>query len=776
MERKELHQQLRNYVRVLFKHRWVILTIFSVVVVSVLIYSFTATPIYQGKARLIIEKENPKIVGIQEIMAVESSGTDYYQTQYKIIESRAVARQVIKRMRLDQSDEFNPRPKGIISEAIASVRETIFEWENAFLKLFKTDEKKPEQPVEFEPDPSLVSAFISKIEIKPIRNSRLVDIGFEAKDPDMAANITNTLSQVYIDYNLETKLKAAQNAVSWLSNQIEGEKKKVEETEKKLLQYKEQQGIITDFSSDVEKITAEKLAKLNALVIEAESKRVEAETRFKQARNLKSTPEMLDSIPEVLSNDLIRQIKKMEVDLQNRSSELSKKYGRNHPQMVAIRSELDTLQKRKVKEVERVIQSLENEYRVALARESSLKGALARQKGESLDLNKKAIDYTVLHRDAESSREMYNLLIKRFKEASLTEEIRTGNIRMVDRAEVPRSPIRPKKGLNILLAMVVGLTLGIGTAFFFDYLDNTIKVPEDIKDYLQIPYLGPVPAFAGTGDSNIQRAHADDLVLIKAPKSTASESYRGLRTSILFSSPDKEPQVIIIGSAGPQEGKTVTSANIAIAMAQAGNRVLIIDGDMRRPRLHRLFGVSRDPGLSNILVGNCELDKAVVATDIPNLDFLPCGPIPPNPSELIGSDAMSRLLDLLRTRYDRVIIDSPPITAVTDTVVLSKKVDGVAVVIRAADTPKELIRSGVEQLRTVNAHILGAILNVVDMSGEGYYYYQYYYYYYGEDGEKRKRPRSAKQAVTDSIKDLTAYYHEKRKPKDKKKDKSKTLS
>jgi succinoglycan biosynthesis transport protein ExoP len=480
--------------------------------------------------------------------------------------------------------------------------------------------------------------------------------------------------------------------------------------------------------------------------VEVESKRVEAETRYKQAMALAGTPDMLDSIPEVLNNDLIREIKSMEVELYKRMSELSKKYGQKHPRMLAIESELKTLQKRRTQEVNRVIKSLGNEYKVALAKENSLKAALAKQKKESLELNKKAIEYSVLRREAESARHMYELLIKRFRETSLTEDMRTGNIRIIDRAEVPRYPVKPKKRLNILLAIIVGLVTGIGLTFFFDYLDNTVKIPEDVKQYLKIPYLGSSPLFSAKGKGNPEEDTNPELVTLHSPKSTASESYRGIRTSILFSSAESAPQVILITSAGPLEGKTITTANLAVTMAQPGSKVIILDCDMRRPKMHKVFGMARDQGLSNLLAGSSDMDKSIFHTQVPNLDIIPCGPIPPNPSEMLGSARMATLLNDLRKQYTHILIDSSPSTAVTDAVVVSKSVDGVVLVIRAGATAREIVKNGIAQFEAVGARILGAVLNAVDVGRDSYYYYQYYYYYYGEDGERKRKSRRKKRS------------------------------
>jgi capsular exopolysaccharide synthesis family protein len=450
---------------------------------------------------------------------------------------------------------------------------------------------------------------------------------------------------------------------------------------------------------------------------------------------------MIDAIPEVLNNSLIQEIKKMEVALYNRMSELSNRYGQNHPQMIAIQSELDELQKRKLKESEGVINSLRNNYQLALARERSLKGAFEKQKAESLDLNKKAVQFGVLKRQAESSRQMYELLIRRFKETSLTEEMKTGNIRIIDKAEIPKVPVKPNKKRNMLLALAVGLSMGIGLAFLIEYLDNTVKLPEEVKDHLGVTFLGPIPTFDTREKTKDLSA---DLIAFHSPKSTTSESFRGVRTGILYASPDAAPKVILITSAEPAEGKTLCAANLAVVMAQSGSKVLLLDCDMRRPRIHTLFEEKREKGLSNILIGEASFGDTVFRSEVENLDVLFCGPIPPNPSELLGSKRMKVFIEELRKRYDRILIDSPPITAVTDSVVLSQLADGVVIIIRTGHTARQVLKTAVSRLQAVNAQILGAVLNSVSTRKDSYYYYQYYYYYYGDDDKKGKKERRKK--------------------------------
>jgi exopolysaccharide transport family protein len=734
MQKKTEPIDIRDYLHVVLKRKWTIATFFTITVLTVAVYSFTATPSYRTSTRIVIETENPNLVSIQEVLSVDATRSDYYQTQYKIIESRNVAREVIRRLQLDKVPEFVPFTRAaslikgwgvlnILDSMINRIKDLMPESEHA-------DAAKDENE---NIDSELVNEFIKRIGVNPIRNSRLVDISMSSEDPQLAARMANVLVRTYIDRNMETKLQAAKDAVKWLGDRINEERKKVGASENALLRYKENNEIITDFTGDSENITAQKLATLNAQTAEAESQRVTLQTRYNQAAALSKKPGMLNSIPDVLSNDLIKEIKKMEVVLYKRMSELKKKYGRNHPQMVALDSELADIRKRKSIEIRSIINSLKNEYNLADAKEKSLKNALARQKTETLSLNKKAVQYGVLKRQAESSRQMYDLLIRRFKETSLTEEMKIGNIRIIDRAETPTKPVKPRRKLNILLSMIIGLTAGIFIAFFLEYLDNTIKAPDDVKKHLGIPFLGPVPMFASTNKNSA----LPDVVAVYSPKAVASESFRGIRTGILYSSADNTPQTILVTSAGPGEGKTSCASNLAAVMAQSGGRILLLDCDMRRPKLHRMFGINPKMGLSGVLVKVNQLKDTIQPTGVENLDIIPCGPTPPNPSELLGSDQMRLLLDRLRKRYTRIIIDSSPVTAVTDSVILAKEADAVVLIVRAGETPRPSVKAALDQLAAVEANIIGAVLNSVQAERDGYHHYQYYYYYYGSTRDKR---------------------------------------
>lgn len=730
---EEIH--LRDYIRILAKRKWLIAGSFLIIVVSTALFTFTMDPVYEATAKIVIEKENPNVVSIQEVLALDAADSDYSQTQFEILQSRTVARKVIERLDLANTEEFNPTPKDdavsilkqTIKESLASIKESI--------KAMFTPEAQLKQALEEESDSQMVDNFLSRLSIDPVRNSRVVNVRFKANDPVLAARVANAITQVYIELGLETKLLAVQDAVSWLSNRIQEERSKVEEAQLRFQKYKEDNSIITNFTSDTEQVTQQKLAELNSKVIEAEAARVEAETRYGQTRGISSAS--LDSVAEILSSPVIQAIKASEMTVQNSIAELSKKYGNNHPHIIALKAEMGELRNRKSVEAQKIVQSLKNNYELALAKERSLKEALHNQERGALNLSKKSIQYGVLQREAESAKEVYDLLVKRFKEATLTEDMKTVNVRVVDKAEVPTTPVKPKKAMNMLLALVLGLTAGTGLAFFAEYLDNTLKTPEDVTNYLRMPYLGMVPEVDGI-DTNTSSA----VFLHHDPKNVASESIRGLRSNLLFSRAAEKPQIILLTSAKPQEGKTLVTANLAAAMAQSGCRTLIIDADMRRPRIHKTLGSGNEAGLANILSGVSAPADVIKRTDIQNLDVITAGPTPPNPSELLGSKFMADILEGLRQRYEHIIIDTPPVTAVTDAAILAQYADGVVVISKAFTTPKEMVRTAIENLQKVNSKIFGVVLNSVNMKKEGAYYYQYSYYYYYGDGERKKRHAS----------------------------------
>lgn len=703
MEETEFH--LLDYWRIILKHRWTIAAFFTVIVVVVTVGSFLAEPIFRATAQILIERESPEILSLPEVMALNTADRDYYQTQYEILKSRSLAERVVTQLDLLHHPEFAPKKK--ISD---------------------------DQPPNSDPAPSWLSnAFLGRVVIEPVKNSRLVNVSFESIDPQLAQKATNTLAEEYILQNLELHSQLSQEASQWLWNEILEQRKKLEESESALQNYKVEHGIIA--IEEKETITPQKLAELNSEVLTAQNQRAELETKVRQITSLVSEGKSLESVPEVLNNPFIQDLKNKQAALVQEHAELASKYGPKHPQMIRIQSELDTVQQQINNEVEKIVNSIRIQYQVAKAKETDLKTAFEAQKAEALDLSRKSVQYNILKREADTNRQMYDQMMKRLRETSISEEIESTNIRIVDRAELPRKPIRPNKRMNILLAALIGLSLGIGLAFFFEYLDTSIKTPEEIEKNLNLPYLGTVPAIKIPG---VNKKKIDELIVRDHPHSTPAESFRLIRTGILLSTAERPPASLLVTSAAPFEGKTLNSVNLALTMAQAGSRTLLIDSDMRKPRIHEIFGAENDRGLIDLLISSESPENVLQPTPDENLFILPAGKTPPNPSELLSSEQMRKVLNRLSNTFDRIILDSPPLIAVTDGVILSSMTEGTVLVVQAGRTGKESVRRAVKLLQDVGARILGVILNNLEFKDYRYgyyypYYYQHRYHYYHTD-------------------------------------------
>jgi capsular exopolysaccharide synthesis family protein len=703
---EEIH--LRDYWKIILKYRWFVLSFFIIVVSLGTVWTFMQRPIYRATSTIWIEKEAPKVVSFQEVLSVDTSTTDYYQTQYQILQSQTIARKVIFKLKLYQNPEF------------------------ALADGVPMDPPKDYNDI----DIRIVKAFLSRLSIEPVRNSRIVKINFESYSPELAAQIANTVADVYIEQSLETKTGVSQDAVNWLQKKIVELRKKVEESEMKVQKYKEENQIIS--IEEKETIIAQQLNELNQQLMDARVKRVEAETRYTNLKRLSKETEMIQSTPEVIGNPFIQSLKAKEVELEREYAEMSEKYGPKHPQLVRLRSQLDEIKHRINLEVRKIINSIKTEYEVAKAREETIMKSFEELKEEAQEFNKKSIEFGVLKRQAESDRQMYEILLKRLNEASIGEDIQAVNVRIVDRAVVQNNPVKPKKLLNTLISIGMGLGLGIALAFFFEYFDNTFRTPEDVENTLVIPFLGIVPDIKL--DEN-EPESMRDLIVQKKTRSTAAEAFRSIRTNLLLSYAERKPDIILVSSPGPYEGKSLVSTNLSLILAQTGERVLLIDGDMRKPRVHKIFGLDDSKGLSTLLTGHSDIKEIILETGVPNLYFIPAGPKPPNPAELLGSGKMTEITQELKKRFEYIIIDSPPLIAVTDSAVLSKIVSGVVIVLKAGQTTKELARRAIKNLKDINAKILGAILNDVDFERDRYYYYYPYYYKYYKHyaGDKEER-------------------------------------
>jgi capsular exopolysaccharide synthesis family protein len=708
-EKTSVETHLIDYVKVLYKRRWTATTAFLIVLLGVMLYTFTVTPIYEARTRLLIEAENPNVISFKEVIDEQGAKADYYQTQYNILQSRALARKTLDHLNLWNDPHFGG------GKASRGLFRSLFGRDDAAAGAAQGETVEQSRAID---------SFLSNLTIAPIRNSRLVDLKFRLPDADLATRIVNSLAKNYIEQNLEYKFVVSKEASDWLGERLADHRKQVEAAETALQRYREQNDAIS--LEDRENIVVQKLSDLNAAVTQAKTERFQKQAVYNQLQSLQKGSNSLDSFPAILSNTYIQQQKAELAQLQSQYTQLSEKLGDKHPQIVTIKSAIELAKMKLDAEIAKVVGSVRSEYQAALAKENSLLGALAQQKAEAQSMNRKAIDYGVLERDVQTSKQIYESLLQRAKETGVSTELKTSNIRVVDVAERPQYPVSPRKALNFVLALVGGAFLAFGFAFFFEYVDSRIKSPDEVKAYLGLPSLGMVPAL----DAKALKGR-DPLINGGVPPNF-SEAFRALRTNVLFSCADEGSRSLVITSTGPGEGKTMVAANLAIGFAQAGQRVILIDADMRRPRVHAMFRLTQEPGLSNLMVGHSTPSASIRKSGVPGLWLLPAGRIPPNPAELLGSQRFKDFVRLLGEHFDSVIIDSPPIMAVTDAAIAASAATGIVFVVGAEMTSRYAARAAIEQLEKGRPTFLGAVLNRVELERNAYYYSSYYRREYGQ--------------------------------------------
>jgi succinoglycan biosynthesis transport protein ExoP len=678
---------MHDYLRILVKRRVTVLAVFLAILALAALKTFTATPIYQATVQILIERQPPRVLDTPTQPSYDYYGEEFYQTQYKLLESRALAKKV--------ADKLNLRSRPPYSQMFAQLPANV------------------DQSTKQRLEESLVDAVLGGLHVEPVPSSSLVNVSYSSPDPKFAAEVANTLGQAFIEQSLDLRFAASQEAAQWLEKKLAEARKKMEESEAKLNRYKRDHNIVA--LEDKESITAQKLEQLNKELVSAQTRRMEAEARFREV-------EAGRPIADLMNNPLIQTLKAAEAKLITDYSELSKKFGVDHPRMIQINQELAATRSKINAEMAVVKQTIKNEYNMAKSQEVSLKKALEEQKNVTQDQGDVGIQYRVLLRDVETNRALYENMLKSLKTTTATENVPATNIRIVYPALIPEAPVYPRKSRALMLAAALGLFLGAALALVLETVDTTIKTSEDVEGFLGIPSLAMIPHI----ETSANPGESPELVVFHGDQPLSSEAYRVLRTSILFSSPGQAPRCLLITSTMPMEGKTLTTANLATAMAKAEGDLLLIDADLRRPTLHQLFNVPREPGLSNFLVGDTD-ELPMVATMVPHLFLMPAGAIPPNPSELLGSERMQELLNRTRERFVRTVFDSPPLVSVTDAAILSTLADGVLLVIKAEHVPRKAARDATNHLLELHAHLLGAVLNDVPLQRDSYYYRHYKY-------------------------------------------------
>jgi capsular exopolysaccharide synthesis family protein len=698
MEEREIH--LRDYLRTIYKRRYTVYTFFVIVFIVVLIGTLSTTPIYRATTSVLIEKSQASNMSMMYPYYF-SYDPAFYETQYQLIRGASVARKVVETLSLEKTyGSYFPDEREAFSHLDEAAKKT-----------------------------KLTNMISGDIAVSPIKDSKIVNISYMSESPEFAALIVNSVAKAYISEILEMKMSHTRYALEWMTKKAEEEKTKLEKSERALQKYMKENDIVT--LQDKVAITPERLSEFNSQLIQAQTRRKELGSLYRKVAKGKIAD--AETIPAVATDPTVASLRGEILKAEQNIEELSKKYGQKHPTMIRAREDLKTLKEKREQQIRRVIQSIKNEFELAKSKEESLRAALSGSKAEALSLNEKFIQYGVLLREVETSRQLYDALIKRIKEQSVTEEIQTVDVWIVEKAGIPGKPVRPKKSLNILLGIIVGLFGGVGLTFFFDYLDNTIKSPDDVENRLGLAVLGMVPLLHAK-EGNIEE------LLIKNPQATFSEHYKNIRTAVLLSSASKPPQNILVTSMGPEEGKTVTSVNLALTIAESDYSVLLIDSDLRKPRVHSVFGLNNAKGLSTYLAG-ASSSINIIKGPKENLSIIPAGPLPPNPSELLGSHKLHELIRVLKERYNIIIWDSPPLMTVTDSLILSKALDGTVIVTKAGKTTFDIVRRGLKAIRGRRAadsesRILGVIINAIDVKKSDYYYYkQYYRSYYSSKEE-----------------------------------------
>ena len=706
---------LYDYLLVLRKHQWLILSFMLAVVTIVTISTFRMQPVYNATARIAIDRENANILpfpgadSYDYMMDLEN----YIETQSKILTSETLALQTIRNTGLSARPEFSS-PNGP-SEAMASGS--------------LANQKRPPE----------LGEFLGSLSVKRVPNSRLMDVSFESTDSQLAARIVNAHIASYIEQNFRSKYEATTQASTWLADQLSELKIKVQKSEDARIAYERQNQIWT--LDDKQNITTQRLSDINKQLTDAQSERMKKESLYEFAKSGN-----LDAVPQVQSDAGLAELLRKRNDLSSQHSDALSQYGPNFPRVQRLQAQLKDLDANIEKEKKKIVDVLESDYREARQRESMLSQALDQQKAAANQMAEKLVEYNILKREAEANKALYEGLMTKLKETAISLGLRSSNIRIVDPAMIPSTPSRPAKARNITLAFLVGLVGGIGLALMREYLDNTVKSPDDVETLARLPSLAVVPQFASSNGSSKRQgllqgfaANGQDkrieLVAQHLPKSQMSEAFRALRTSILLSQADHPPQVILVTSALPREGKTTAAANLAVTLAQLGDSTVLVDADLRKPGIGRLLnlGSGKYAGLSSYLAGVSSLDLVSVPHPaIPNLVAIPTGPLPPNPADLLSSRRLADAIAELRTKFKFIVIDSPPIMAATDAVILSVQADGVLLVVRSGETPKEAFTRTRDLLTSVKCHILGVVLNAVDSSAPDYYYsYRYYPYSQG---------------------------------------------
>jgi capsular exopolysaccharide synthesis family protein len=695
--------------------------------------SIKEKPVYQAKALIEIDKENPSVANPQELFLLDEVSDAYLETQYKVLTSDDLAERVIHQLGLDRQAEFLPStlawPWSMTASAAAA---------------FPPPPPKDSAAV---PDLSVretvLTRFRSRLDIRPIRRSRVVEIRFDSQAPELAARTVNAVAENYIQKNLEARWDAAQKASEWLSQQLRDLKAKLENSEDDLQKYVADNGLLflETEKGDAESIVNQSVREVQEELTRAQADRMEKESIFRLVQSGE-----YGSLPGVLDNKLLQDLTFRLADLQREQAQLATTFTDNYPKVKQTQSQIAEIQSSLERERWRAAQKISNDYFAALRREKLVREAFAEKQAEANQIAEKSVQYGILSREVDTNNGLYEGLLERLKEAGVSAGLKASNIRIVDPGTVPYKPIAPNYPLNLGLAAFLGLGLGICMAFLKEHLDQTIRYSQDVFHFLGVPVLGFIPSMSARNGKKLKGITAADREFIFGPAnsrtapgdaliedrprndlgihkgSAFSEAFRELRTSVILSASGRLANSILVTSAQPGEGKTTVAVNLAFSLAQLGQPVLLVDADMRRPSIQKYFP-QKGSKLSSYLGGQGAWQQMVYPTPISRLNVLHCGPIPENPSELLSSDRMRALIQESMTTYRFVILDSPPLLNRADSRILGSMVGATLLVVKGGETPRQVVQYAESQARSVGANLIGVVLNNLDSSLNDYSYY-----------------------------------------------------
>jgi len=703
---REEELSLASVCRTVLKHKLIFFGVAALIFGAAVVETLTMAPIYESASRLEIDPSKSSSLGLDEMINQKlgsSEDSNGLQTEVRVIQSDTVAMRVIDGLGLAKSAEFAGK--------------------NAS-KMTVTDPQAM-SPSDRE---RLLGQFHSSLSVKVLPSTNIVEIRFRSTDPKLAAAVNNAVVERYMQRTLQTHYEGTVQVSNWLSQQMNDLQSKALEAQDKLADFQKKNSILPTGSDESDNIVTDRLKLLNEQLTQAEAERIVKEARYRMAAT--GDPEL---IANVVPSTTLQVLRTQEADLKSQLAQLNSKFGSGYPKVHEMQTQLARLDASIATEITNVGKRLEDEYKSAEKTEGLLRAQFNDQKSKAYQLNEHAVQYAVLKHDVENGRELYDTLQLKLKMAGVTAGLSSSYINVIDRAEVPAHPVEPRANLNYFIGLLGGVLCGLLLAFVADSMDDTLSSSEELELCTKLPVLCSIPVDQLTtkaSTAGIGKATGVIPLLLSHPRSQAAEGFRGLRTSLLLSSPDRQPKVIAIVSSVAAEGKTTVSVNLGIAFAQRGESVLLIDADLRRSTMHAQFGLPHSRyGTSTVLTQGMN-EKAILTPieSLPNLRLMPAGPHPPNPAELLGSKRMAQLLESVAAEYDRVIVDTPPVLSVADSLALANIADAVVLVVRSGIARKKAVLRVRDLLRRASSNIVGVVFNGVNIRLEHYYYAKRSYY------------------------------------------------